>query len=206
MKTQMRFQKIIALVALIISALTIVYGLIFATPIYGLKDMTYANPDYLDLYGPIDEVNGNNVFYMAQVFTPVFLALGIVFLLLVVFMYITASHKRRNYYITNYISVIATAAFAFVMFALLIALTAVFHYYFANEVSWEAVYEVVNHTRNKGDNLTYYDSPAVLCVGYVIAVLCGAVGAGIIINLLWKVKLMKGEKALLEGGLVKEVA
>ena len=168
--------------------------------------MSYQNVDYPDSPIGVEEVNANYVVSLSQSFTTIFLALGVVFLLLVVFMYITASNKRRNYYITNYISVIATAAFAFVMFVLIIALTAYFHYCFTTEVNWEVYYEIVQDPEYELDKFVYYDSPAVLCVGYVIAVLCGAVGAGIVTNLIWKIKLMKGEKALLEGGLVKEVA
>ena len=43
-------------------------------------------------------------------------------------------------------------------------------------------------------------------IGYVTSGIVLATGIVWVLNLVWKVKLMKGEKALLEAGLVREVA
>mgnify|MGYP005796099855 FL=1 len=43
-------------------------------------------------------------------------------------------------------------------------------------------------------------------IGYVVYVLVIFNALAVVYNLIWKIKLMKGEKALLEAGLSKEVA
>ena len=74
---------------------------------------------------------------------------------------------------------------------------------FISEVDWETFY---------GGNISLDrfahtgDSQVMFYIGYVVyfLVILNALALGY--NLLWKIKLMKGEKALLEAGLQKEVA
>ena len=192
------------LVMLIVSAITIVYGLIFSTPIAALEDLTHASPSYATR----DPIEANYTYDLFQTFTVVVLILGIVFLLLVAFCYLTACSSRRNYYISNYVAVIATAAYAALMCVLIIAFTAICHVSFVNDVNWEVYYnDYYNTPINQLTGAIKYSDDATVCfIGYVVGVICLGAAALMVYNLIWKIKLMKGEKALLEAGLVKEVA
>ena len=75
MKTQMRFQKTLCLLTLIMSAITIVYAFAFCTG--GLATVA----DIYDYQN--DRFNAYVTFYYSQMFNTVLLVLGIVFLVFV---------------------------------------------------------------------------------------------------------------------------
>lgn len=216
MKTQMKFQKILVLLTLIIAGLSFVYALAFMTSLSALYNYTSVNNDGLEMITGVDDV-----YNYALEINDVFFYLSIVFILLAAVLYITASNRRRNYYVTNYISVIAVAVFALVFAAVGIAqLSACIGKYYA--MDYVGYYDMT-HTwyilggdpvvadSSPGEGYyriaTYYSDPTLFFVlGYVCYVLVLAVAAAHVLNLIWKMKLMKGEKALLSAGLVKEVA
>lgn len=195
MKTQMRFQKTLCLLTLIMSAITIVYAFAFITG--GMATVG----DIFDYRN--DYFNAANVFNFGQQVSDIILNLGIVFLCLVALMYIFACQKRRNYYITNYIAICVSALYMVVFAVVGIILVVQTQVMFISEVDWETFY---------GGNISLDrflhtgDSQVMFYIGYVVyfLVILNALALGY--NLLWKIKLMKGEKALLEAGLQKEVA
>ena len=195
MKTQMRFQKALCLLTLIMSAITIVYAFAFITG--GMATVG----DIFDYRN--DYFNAANVFNFGQQVNDIILNLGIVFLCLVALMYIFACQKRRNYYITNYIAIGVSALYMVVFAVVGIILVVQTQVMFISEVDWETFY---------GGNISLDrfahtgDSQVMFYIGYVVyfLVILNALALGY--NLLWKIKLMKGEKALLEAGLQKEVA
>lgn len=195
MKTQMRFQKTLCLLTLIMSAITIVYAFGFITG--GMATVG----DIFDYRN--DYFNAANVFNFGQQVNDIILNLGIVFLCLVALMYIFACQKRRNYYITNYIAIGVSALYMVVFAVVGIILVVQTQVRFISEVDWETFY---------GGNISLDrfahtgDSQVMFYIGYVVyfLVILNALALGY--NLLWKIKLMKGEKALLEAGLQKEVA
>lgn len=197
MKIQMRFQKILCLVTLIISAVTIVYGFAFFTG--GLATVADIYDHNNDMFHAADLYN------FAQGVNNVLVALGIVFLCLVAAMYITACQKRRNYYITNYIALIGTAVFMAIFAVVGIALVAATHSMFISEVDWEALRAF---NANLADPLFLHngESQVMFGIGYVVYVIVILNALAVVYNLIWKIKLMKGEKALLGAGLSKEVA
>lgn len=197
MKTQMRFQKILCLVSLIVSAITIVYGFAFFTG--GLATVA-------DIYDhEYDMFHAEGVYNFAQTVNDVLVILGIVFLCVVAVMYITACQKRRNYYITNYIVSIGAAAFMAAFAIAGIALVAATQAMFISDVDWEAFREF-----NAGltDPLFQHngESQVMFYIGYIVYIIVILNALAVVYNLIWKIKLMKGEKALLEAGLSKEVA
>ena len=195
MKTQMRFQKTLCLLTLIMSAITIVYAFGFITG--GMATVG----DIFDYRN--DYFNAANVFNFGQQVNDIILNLGIVFLCLVALLYIFACQKRRNYYITNYIAIGVSALYMVVFAVVGIILVVQTQVMFISEVDWETFY---------GGNISLDrfahtgDSQVMFYIGYVVyfLVILNALALGY--NLLWKIKLMKGEKALLEVGLQKEVA
>lgn len=130
MKTQMRFQKTLCLLTLIMSAITIVYAFAFCTG--GLATVA----DIYDYQN--DRFNAYVTFYYSQMFNTVLLVLGIVFLVFVAVMYITACQKRRNYYISNYVVSIGVAAYMAVFAILGIAFIAATQSMFITQIDWDA--------------------------------------------------------------------
>lgn len=206
MKTQMRFQKILTLVTLIISALTVVYALIFFSG--SLSDI-YRNLEPVTHGAVTYDINAKHFYEVAQSFNNFLFIMGIVFICVVVTLYITSSNKRRNYYITNYISIIAVAAFAIVFAIVAIILLSNCLNLFVNEIDWETYLAKYNYRYVEGRprRYPYYsDDKTMFILGYILFFVVLANGVALILNLIWKIKLMRGEKELLSKGFNKEVA
>jgi hypothetical protein len=240
MKTQMRFQKILALTTLIIAALTVVYALIFFSGsiayIYNNLDVVNVTIPGATIVAPSTtitfDINATHFYEVAQNYNSLIFILGIVFLLFTVTLYITASNSRRNYYITNYISIIAVAAFAVIFAVIAIALLTNCLNLFVNEIDWNVYekkynFDYVNGTvgtwtnANGEEELMYWyntagttsrpypyysDSKTMFIIGYVVYAVVILDAVALVLNLIWKIKLMQGEKQLLANGLIKEVA
>lgn len=211
----MKFQKAVALVSLIMAAVCCVYALIFMTD---MADMAY----YTTTQNGKEAFSGvDDLYSFANGINGALLVMAIVFLLISVTLYITASNKRRNYYVTNYVSIIATAAFAVVVaiFGIAVISVCVAKYAALDHAKYLELHNTWRDSnRNEvisavspGDGWSrrypyYTDSPAMFIIGYVLNLLVLGVAALNVLNLIWKIKLMKGEKALLQQGFVKEVA
>ena len=205
MKTQMRFQKILALLTLIISAITIVFSFGFFTGDLATLSKIVTTRSFLRDYTDAQQNAMINTYYTALSINDLLMWLGIIFLLVVVFIYITASQKRRNYYKTNYIAVILAAAYAAVFAIIGIAVISSVLVSLNASVTadiWQAYKE---YNDSNGLN-NYMHTPVMFYIGYVVFAIVLVDALAWVYNLIWKMKLMKGEKALLEAGLKKEVA
>ena len=195
MKAQMRFQKYLMLITLIVAALSFVYAISFCSGTIYQYNQLYSKPNTQRVEGAYA------LWRVSQDFCNLFMWLSIVLILVVLLNYLMATQSRRNYYVTNYISIGITIVYQVVFAVLLIIYVSdVFSYFEAIDVAKAT--EALKRYRSM--DLRY--STLNFTLGYVLAaaIICNAVVMGL--NLLWKIKLMKGEKALLEGGLVKEVA
>lgn len=214
MKTQMRFQKIFMIVSLIIAALCVVFALIFCSgTIYNVsslydtvekieKSVTF-RPDRNSPEVTYIALGAKNLFDATQNVSDVLLVLGIIMVLCVVLNYIAATNKRRNYYITNYVAIGIVTAFELALAIVIIVLVSN-----SQAVLGKCDFEqmkVVYERLNNGAELAT-DQNWVFGVGYALAAILIVDAIGFVLNLVWKIKLMQGEKALLNGGLVKEVA
>lgn len=204
MKTQIKFQKKLTLISLIISALVFVYALIFFSGnLSGEGLMFYIGRkwDGLDFYQGAD-----GFLLPAQSFVSALVVISIINILATVTLFITSCNKRRNYYVTNYVAVgLNIAMSVFVGFFTLIYVSVLMAKFYA--IDWNELYSFIESLANK--DATYYNvskSPAIFIIGYFVSliVLANAVAWGL--NLIWKIKLMKGEKELLSNGFIKEVA
>lgn len=194
MKTQMRFQKILMLVSLIVAALSLVYALSFC----GGTVYQYGTL-YLPNSGTEAVEGAEDLFFASQDYNDTLIALSIIFIVIVVLNYITASQKRRKYYITNYVSIILTAVYA-VVFAILLLVFVSDTYSLFTAIDKEAAEEA--YLLLYGD---FKYSIANFILGYLMAALILVTAAVLILNLVWKIKLMQGEKKLLEGSVVASV-
>lgn len=196
MKTQMKFQKILCLVAVVMAALTFVYALCFSTgSMYALWTYTSENQG-------ADVIGADNLFYYGQDVNETLLILSIIFIVLALTLYITASQSRRNYYITNYISIGATSLFGVIYAVIGFILVGNCLGMFANDIDW-ATYRQMHEANPEW---AFSDSNIMFILGFVLFVLVILLSAALVLNLIWKIKLMQGEKALLAGNKPEEAA
>ncbi len=211
MKTQMRFQKYICLAMLILGALGLLYAFMYCTG--GLSELgrnIIAEGDqkvstFEAAEGKYDAFMYNRV----QPFNNAMMYCGIVMVLLAALLFATASHSRRNYYITNYIATGLCSVSNIVMSVILM----VYNTYWKGEflkvdfAAWDSyVQERINMGFSVADQ-HFSDSTLWFNIGYVVYALIIVGSILLILNMVWKIMLMRGEKKLLNGNAtVKEVA
>lgn len=132
MKTQMRVQKILMLVSLVVSALVFVYALFFLTG--GLADVYR----FIDAQDGTDYINCAEFVSTSQNFVSTLVAFGIVMIVLVAFMYLMACNSRRKYYITNYIAIGLFVAFALVVAIYLVVMVATIMNLYQHGILWNS--------------------------------------------------------------------
>ena len=194
-KKQMRFQKIICLLCLIAAAITFVYALGILTDIYdGLYLAT-------DPKKPTDDgrVAGSTIYYQMQSFNAQFVRYSLVLILLGVFLFITNTNIRRKYYIGNFLSVslFSVASVACVVWSH-IQISA-FRVQYLTTVDFEALRELCE-MKNK----PFIKSTFMLDLHYVVAALTVISVVGLVYNMIWKIRMMREEAALIKAG--EEVA
>lgn len=203
MKTQIKFQKILALVTLITAALTFIYALIFFSGnLSGDGLMFYLGRNEVDGY-----YTGADGFLLpAQTFVGTLIGLGIAFIIVAAAQYLTATASRRNYYVSNYVSsglAILTGA-VIALFGIIYLSILVSEFYAIDWAELQELIEGLKATHNPYKEVT--QSPAMFILGYVMFMIVLADAAAWALNLVWKIKLMRGEKELLSRVPVKEAA
>lgn len=194
-RKQLRFQKIICLLCVIAAAVTFVYSLGILTDIYdGLYLAT--NPKK-----PTDDgrVAGSTIYYQMQTFNAQFVNFGIVLILLAALLFLMNNHIRRKYYIGNYVSTVlfSGASVACVVWSH-IQITA-FRVQYLTTVDFEALKELCE-MKNK----PFIKSTFMLDLHYVVGALLLIAAVSLMYNMVWKIRLMRAEDALIKAG--EEVA
>ena len=211
MKTQMKFQKYICLVMLVLSALGLLYA--FAYLSGGMAELgqargkPIANGEYRyeSAFHAGEGMNDYRLFEDIQPFNDLLMYCGIAMILLTVLLYVMACNKRRNYYVTNYV---ATGVCAGGNIAISLALMIM-------NASWRAKFLQVDFKEWKAyndiyiememfDSVHYSESTLWFDLGFVVYSLIIVASILLVLNLVWKVLLMKGEKKLLSGATTVE--
>lgn len=192
-RSQMKFQSIITYLCLAAAALTFFYSLGVSTDAYFLRAVESLGKD----------VPGLEMYYEMQPFNRDFTAFSLVLILLAVACLIANNHKRRKYYIANYCTTVisSVADITVAIWALI------------NVFKYKAMFLAVDYS-----NLTSVPDRVLMNAGidpenvlgpystfwfdisaFVLAVL---VIAGIlnIVNMFFKIKVMKEEKRILSEG------
>lgn len=202
MKAQMKFQKILSLVTLIIAAVVFVYAICFFSGNFG-EILKYHSVRLEGFYAGADVFIDNG-----QSFVDTLEILAIVYLVVIAVSYIMGNNSRRNYYITNYVSIAVLVAMTLVVALYGIISLAILTNAFYNKVDWAGM-KTVQDVYGSFKPVFQKDiskSPAIFIIGFVIFFIVILSALVWVFNLIWKIKLMKGEKALLEQGFEKEVA
>lgn len=194
MKAQMRFQKIICLIMIIVGALAVVYALVYCTgSVQMLSDAL--NSSGKSFFKAAKGLNDATYYTKIKSFNDLLLIFGIVIILLGVVLYIAACNKRRNYYITNYVAIGLCAGGDIILSLVAIILNG----YWLGEFkkidfeSWHALAVSQNPALPYSESTVWFD------LGFVVYAIVIIAAVFLILNLVWKIKLMKGEKALLAG-------
>lgn len=138
MKIQMRFQKILAVISIVVSALCILLALIFTSG--NINNIMYYYREGYD-YGIADFAS------LTQSFNSDMLVIGIIFICCVITLFLTDTNKRRNYYITNYISIglVIAASLAAAAYGMITVSTLIGKFY---GIDWEAFEPIVEMLSN----------------------------------------------------------
>ena len=189
-KKQLTFQRILCFAVLIVCAAVFVYSLGIMTDLYDSLYNTIRNPEKLEK----TTVTGSRIYYDMQGFNRNFLHYSIALLLLAVLLFITGTHRRRKYYIGNFVSVgiFSAAAIAFSVWAH--AEIEAFKAQFL-QINFE---ELAAHAAKKKS--LYTESTFWFDIHYLIFGLLLLLTLLLILNLFWKKKLEREEQALIGTG------
>ena len=190
-KKQIKCQKILCIAAIIACALTFLYALGFMTDLYDALYSTMRNP--YDLTET--DVPGSILYYMMQDFNKALLKYSIALILLACLLFLTQTHVRRKYYIGNYVSVglysVATVAYTVWAHAYIEGYKAAF----LTQVDFTAL-----EKHAKMWKTAYIDSTFWFDAHYAVYAILLVVTVLLLLNLIWKIRLMKAEQRLIAAG------
>ncbi|MGX8698320.1 MAG: hypothetical protein ACSW8F_00115 [bacterium] len=191
-KKEMQFQKIVCLLCIISAALVFIYALGIMTDLYDSFYFTMRNPD--DHYET--KVPGSIIYYDMQEFNGYFLKLSIVLILAAVLLFITNTNVRRRYYIGNYVTV------GIVSVLNIYAAVDVFRYvsYFKNQYLTTVDFAALKEYAEGRANVLYTESTFWFDIYYLVFGILLVATCLLIVNTVWKIRLMKDEAALLGKG------
>ena len=196
-KKQMRFQKVVCLLVLAASVVVFLYSLGIMTDLYDALYTTIGAPDKPDNTRR-NPVAGAFIYYDMQGFNKTFLHLGIALILVSLLLFLTNTHVRRRYYVGNVFAVLANLAaglgVAFWSHVQIAAFKAQFL-----QIDFEAL-KAFSEKRNT----LYTESTFWFDIHYFVFGLVILADILLIVNIIWKFRMMKEEKELIGAG--KEAA
>lgn len=153
-----------------------------------------------------DGYNDALLFDRIQSFNDIMMYCGIAMILLAVILYVTACNKRRNYYVSNYVATGLCVGGNIAMSIFLMITNSVWRGEFMNVdfESWAEYNDIVRATAGESDTIEifYGDSPLWFDIGYAVYGIIIVASLILILNLVWKIMLMKGEKRLLKSSML----
>lgn len=201
MKSQMRFQKYICLVMLLVGALGLLYAFFYCSGALAELGQAFETKGGVKTtFTAAEGKNDASLFNEIQGFNDALMYCGIAMILLAVLLYITSCNKRRNYYISNYVATGLCAVGDMVMAVVLLVMNGMWRSEFLN-VDFEAWYKFYETYFLIGaeEYIHYSESTLWFDVGFAVYIIILIASVALILNLVWKIKLMQGEKKLLNG-------
>ena len=201
MKAQMKFQKWLCLGMIIVGALALLYAFCYMT---GSLSELGQSISQLPTGGrrskfPADDgLNDALLYDEMQPFNTMMMYFGIAMILLAVLLYITACNKRRNYYVSNYIATGLCAGGNIVMSIVCLIMNMHWRSEFLklDFESWKALLDNSLIDPHYGDSTFWFD------IGFAVYAIVIVASILLVLNLVWKIMLMKGEKQLLSNGVI----
>ncbi len=190
-KKQIKCQKLLCILAIVACVITFLYALGLMTDLYDALYSTMRNP--YDLTET--DVPGSILYYDMQDFNRNLLKFSIGLILLAVLLFLTQTHVRRKYYVGNYVSVglFSVAAVAYSVWAH--GCIEGYKTAFLTQVDFEAL-----RKHAKMWKTAYVDSTFWFDAHYAVYAILLVVTALLLVNLIWKIRLMKAEQRLIAAG------
>ncbi len=204
-KKQMTCQKIVCFLCLVTAVILFLYSLGFVTDLYdalypGVSTKVVENPDdpgenmfILDR----ERVPGARLYVDIQEFNQYLVKYAIVYIILAVLLFITNTGNRRKYYVSNYVSIglFAAGSIYIPVFA-------------ARYISYykQAFIDLITTQKEALLNLektykaVYTESTLWFDLFYVVTGLMIASTVLLLACMVWKILLMKEERALVQNG------
>ena len=190
-KKQLRFQKIVCLLAILAAAVCFVYSLGIITDIFDSLKSTMRNPNNL-----LDtKVPGSIIYYDMQEFNRQFVNMSVGMIVVSCLLFLTNTQVRRKYYIGNYVATCVYCLCAIVLSVWSHIEIEAFKHQFLTTVDFEALKAYAEIWK------TYYtESTLMLDIHYVTGALLVLSSVLLLGNMVWKICLMRAENKLLAGG------
>ncbi len=189
-KKQMTFQRAVCFIVLIAGALAFLYSLGMMTDLY---DTLYSMiPDSSNLDNA--KVAGARIYYDMQGFNRTLLRCSIGMILLACLLFITNTHSRRKYYAGNLIATGVNAAAGVGLAVWMHIQVAAYKTQYLTTVDFT---ELRRRLERRG---TYTDSTFWFDIHYLVLVLLVIAAVLLIVNYIWKKRLMQDEATLLRNG------
>jgi hypothetical protein len=189
-KKQMTFQRIICFLCIAAGVLVFLYALGMMTDLY---DMLYNMIPYPDDPSSA-KVEGAMIYYDMQGFNQDLLKAGIGVLLLAVLLMITGTHSRRKYYAANYTAVGLFTAACIAAAAWAHGQIAAYKLQYLTTVDFQSLERRLSRAGTYTDSTFWFDIHIAVFAFALIA------AALLVLNTIWKIRLMKQEKKLIEAG------
>ena len=188
-KKQMAFQKIVCTLTLVAAALIFVYSLGISTDLYDALSKTISYPDY-DL--DYTSVTGSRVYYDMFGFNKAFTKVSIGLIIVTLVLFVTNTHARRKYYIGNYIAVGLSTVANIAMTIWCIPQIMSYKAQYQNNVNFEELkaFSELWRTIYIGPEDTFWFDVSYVVFGFLLLASCL-----LVLNVVWKVIMMKAEKS-----------
>jgi hypothetical protein len=183
---QMKFQKIIMIVALVLASTMFMFALGFATNLYSLA--YHADSTSSMLY-----IEGAELYVNIQPFNKQLFRDSAIQMILCILMFLVLTHRRRLYYLSNYITTAAFCAYA-VYFGATLTVNALYIKQLYRALDFEKMKEITDML-----SLRFVNSTFMMDAGVMLSVLLIITSIGLIANLIWKSINMKKEKKIMGG-------
>ena len=189
-KKQMTFQRIICFLCIAAGVLVFLYALGMMTDLYNMLYNMIPYPD-----DPSSaKVEGAMIYYDMQGFNQDLLKAGIGVLLLAVLLMITGTHSRRKYYAANYTAVGLFTAACIAAAAWAHGQVAAYKLQYLTTVDFQSLERRLSRAGTYTDSTFWFDIHIAVFAFALIA------AALLVLNTIWKIRLMKQEKKLIEAG------
>jgi hypothetical protein len=188
----MKLQRIFCIFALIAAACVFIYSLGMLTDLYDSLYPMMRNPDNLEE----TDVPGSIIYYDMQPFNHQLVISAIALILLAALLFVTSTSSRRKYYAGNYIATCLNVAAEIGVTVWAHLQISSFKSQFINTVDfdalemWSGIWETPAMTKS---STFWFD------IHYLVFALVLIAAVLLIANVIWKRRLMQGEKALLAG-------
>ena len=186
-KKQMKIQKIVCFLVLAASVVVFLYSLGIMTDLYDALYYTIPNKDNLDR----SRVDGARVYYDMQPFNRLLLRFSIGLILLSCVLFLTNTHSRRKYYLSNAAATFINAAAQCALAVWCHVQISAFRNQYLTTVDFAELEKRLSRRGTYTDSTFWFDIHYLVCgVALIAAVL-------LIVNYIWKKKMMQGEQELL---------